>query len=412
MTLQKGWLVRAVVLFAGVLLLSVQAAAGGVTISKCVMTDKTHNTEVTEGYAQDVLSVEFKSQARCSCETPSLTYTWFFGDGDSATGQTVSHAYAGAKAGNRSASLRVRCSTCGSIATRSGLSVHAISGIKVTKIGDIENPTDNGRLCFDGERTVTAEALPPGVSGSNLIDAYVTVGTCSTYSKNCDGMRPLATFPRYNFAWGAHTLYISIDGPHVPDQQGELNLTGTVSYIANDKAIKVFYDGTGDQNPTADPNWFCYYKDNAGGGVYTYQAGDSSATAGGGMASVRIGDTAYTGNGTIVFDYGNPGDRLRATGWHYDAHWYAYFCGALAHESQHALNETTAPNTDGDTDGDWLRSAFETGTSRTDPSDPNSASGPTGFTDDEVYAGGPVEQAGIDGADTSNDWAHPGTNWH
>lgn len=34
-----------------------------------------------------------------------------------------------------------------------------------------------------------------------------------------------------------------------------------------------------------------------------------------------------------------------------------------------------------------------------------------GFTDDEIYAGGPIEEAGVAGADTSQDWAFPGTNW-
>jgi hypothetical protein len=33
------------------------------------------------------------------------------------------------------------------------------------------------------------------------------------------------------------------------------------------------------------------------------------------------------------------------------------------------------------------------------------------FPDREVYAGGPVEEAGINSADTTQDWAQPGTNW-
>jgi hypothetical protein len=35
-----------------------------------------------------------------------------------------------------------------------------------------------------------------------------------------------------------------------------------------------------------------------------------------------------------------------------------------------------------------------------------------GFTDDEVYAGGAVEEAAFKSADTSKDWADPGTNHH
>jgi hypothetical protein len=32
------------------------------------------------------------------------------------------------------------------------------------------------------------------------------------------------------------------------------------------------------------------------------------------------------------------------------------------------------------------------------------------WDDGEVYAGGPIEQQGIQNADTSHDWANPGTN--
>jgi hypothetical protein len=54
---------------------------------------------------------------------------------------------------------------------------------------------------------------------------------------------------------------------------------------------------------------------------------------------------------------------------------------------------------------------FETNTSKTDPDDADSAAGGgITFNDDEIYAGGPVEQAGINGADTAKDWANPGTN--
>jgi hypothetical protein len=32
------------------------------------------------------------------------------------------------------------------------------------------------------------------------------------------------------------------------------------------------------------------------------------------------------------------------------------------------------------------------------------------LADDEIYAGGPVEQQGIANSNTSQDWAYPGTN--
>lgn len=93
----------------------------------------------------------------------------------------------------------------------------------------------------------------------------------------------------------------------------------------------------------------------------------------------------------------------------------ANFLGVLAHERQHANSEiTTGPPAD--RDNDFLGNGFETGTSQTDPDEPCSAvDGVPGFAcppfdDGEVYAGGPVEQAGITGAVTSQDWADPGSN--
>ena len=47
----------------------------------------------------------------------------------------------------------------------------------------------------------------------------------------------------------------------------------------------------------------------------------------------------------------------------------------------------------------------------TDPSDPHSADGAELWDDSEVYANGPVEKAAIDAADTSMDWANPGSNY-
>lgn len=67
-----------------------------------------------------------------------------------------------------------------------------------------------------------------------------------------------------------------------------------------------------------------------------------------------------------------------------------------------------------DTDFDCLANDFETTISNTDPDNALSASKFVvpliGITDDEIYAGGPVEENGIKSADTSNDWANPGTN--
>ncbi len=94
---------------------------------------------------------------------------------------------------------------------------------------------------------------------------------------------------------------------------------------------------------------------------------------------------------------------------------YAHFIGVLAHERQHANYEVPAGGAN-DPDGDNLSNTFESLISFTDPNDNISASKDAvslyinGELDSEVYAGGPVEENAIKAADTSQDWANPGTN--
>ena len=394
-------------------------AAGTITITKAVMVERdAPNQEVTSGLADAYLYVDFRGDAQCSCScTPTLTYTWQFGDGTTANGKNVSHTYGANGAGNNAPWLHVEC-TCGASADSNALSASAISGIHVDRIGDIENPTNNGRLCFNTELHVAATAEPVGVDGSDKIDWYVLVLLPATYLANtASGSLPdLADgdWPSSNSLWGNGTLYISIAGPFVPGQTGELSLTGASSYIHNNKSVRNFYNAASFENPTDDPNWFHYYKSNQGGSGYTYKStGRSESVSAGGMSTVKIGNEAYAGDEYITHDYSNPGGRLKALGWSSTHEHYANFLGVLAHETQHATHQVNCgPPTDGDSDR--LDDDFEIYTSLTDPNDQYSArgslSGPDWY-DREVYAGGPVEKAGIDGADTSNDWACPGTNW-
>ena len=58
-----------------------------------VMVEKTSpNNEVTEGSAEQGLSIDFKVEA-ADCDAGDLTYTWHFGDGETATGKDVTHTY-------------------------------------------------------------------------------------------------------------------------------------------------------------------------------------------------------------------------------------------------------------------------------------------------------------------------------
>ena len=185
-----------------------------------------------------------------------------------------------------------------------------------------------------------------------------------------------------------------------------------------EKEFEVFYDAKSKNHPEGDPahpNWFHYYKQNAGGGSYSYDpipGARSSSLSAGGDSSIKIGDYVHSPGGTFITTTKASG-LLKATGWSSTNKYYAHFVGVLAHERQHANGEVTQGGAT-DPDSDWLATSLETGTSSTDPNDPVSASSGVaavaGFTDDEVYAGGPVEENGIKNADTSKDWASLGTN--
>ena len=182
----------------------------------------------------------------------------------------------------------------------------------------------------------------------------------------------------------------------------------------DEESYEVFYPATEVNHPAGtptDPNWFFYYKQNAGGGPYTYTSvGRSSSSSAGGDGSIMIGNEAYSGDQYITTQV--SGGQLEATGWSSETKYYANFLGVLAHERHHANNQTNAgPPTDAD--DDRLANSYETSTTQTDPNDPYSARGAltgSSWTDREVYAGGPIEQNGIATASTSQDWANPGTN--
>ena len=130
----------------------------------------------------------------------------------------------------------------------------------------------------------------------------------------------------------------------------------------------------------------------------------------GGDASIKIADEAYLGDSYIKTAI--ESDQLEAKGWSSINKYYANFIGVLQHERQHAQNEVAVGGVS-DPDGDYLSNDFELATSSTDPNGKYSARGVlsgSAWDDGEVYAGGPVEKNGILGADTSSDWANPGTN--
>ena len=197
---------------------------------------------------------------------------------------------------------------------------------------------------------------------------------------------------------------------------GRKKVTITVDVgVRDQKAMEVFYSAKEYNHPggnPTEPNWFYYYKQNAGGGSYAYDAtpgARSSSVAGGGEVSIKIGDYVHSPGGEFITTSVVAG-RLSATGISPTNKYYPHFIGVLGHERQHANNEVTSgPPTDRDLD--YLPNTFETTTSNTDPDDKYSASGPLVGTDDgEVYAGGPVEENGVKNANSAQDWASPGSN--
>jgi len=397
-------------------------AAAGITITKCKMIDKTNGGEVTSGLADADLSVDFVAEATTDCKDTTLTYTWDFGDGTTAMGASVSHTYGDAGAGERSPSVTVT-DTCGGSETQGGLSVSAIADIDVTLIGDVANPTNDGRICFDAVRDVTASALPAGVSGSDKIDWSLQVGLVHSRTANMDSgdLNALPSFPDYNSFWGPSTLYISIDGPLVPGQQGELILTGTASYIPNDKSVKVFFDQLGTQNPsTANPkpkNWFFYWTQTSA------NKGSPNYVNGNGGGYVQFTDNpnyrVYIDDG-CTGSYTTPqvGQNANTTLTHIDN-----FAWTVRHEYRHheqgvAWWGAGGYNGADDGDGDNMKDSFEGAMGYGaadggpfDDTDPDTFNNDGNLVNDtERHAVFTQENWNVGSAD-GDDWAHPGNQW-
>lgn len=176
---------------------------------------------------------------------------------------------------------------------------------------------------------------------------------------------------------------------------------------------EVFYTATANNHPSCTlclncPNWFYYYKQASGGGSYTYDSSlsTSQSISGGGESTIRIANNAYSGGCyyKTIYDMG----LLKVTGISSINKYYPHFCGVIAHERQHANNECYPASIYTDSDMDYLKNDYELYTSHTKPNKWDSALSQT--SDAEAYANGPVEQLAIQSADSSKDWAFPGSN--
>ena len=299
------------------------------------------------------------------------------------------------------------------------------------KASPVSAPDDAG----DGQNEFTYNAAAPGVLSIETKVLVKPTGTAGVtghdgvkFSDRC--FYKLPTISGSTFAWdGANTggksaalgehliakaTYTTLPAANTDFglKQAEFECDSHTDTLAKGD-FEVFYMAQEKNHPGGDPthpNWFHYYRLNEGGSDYTYDsAASTSHSLPGQPNSIQIADNAYTG-GTYITTTVTSG-QLTATGTSGTFKYYTYFFGVVNHERQHANNETT--NSALDPDGDFLPSTFETGTSQTDPANKFSSRGSlsgNAFDDGEVYAGGPVEQQAIQSANTTQDWANPGSN--
>ena len=409
----------------GVLYAPSVCAAGTITITKATLVEKdSPHAEVSSGYAAYNRSVDFRADATCTCScTPDLTYTWYFGDTESAPGKNVSHEYGSDGGGNRWAFVAVHCNNCSANATSWSsmpLLVSVITGIRVDRIGDKVNPTTDGRLCFDSERRVEGTALPAGVNGSNLIDWYLMLGagppeaTLANHGPVEDPPRylTLSAFPTSNTSWEYNSLSASIDGTLIPGQDNELKLTGAASYVWESKNVETFFDEEEDQNPGTGnpPNWFYYWKQTmAYYGTVGYQD-----VAGGGVCD-------FIGGSWQAFAR-RDGNESNDAGCFDGAEGIDFFANVCRHEQEHRLNfiDMWGATSDrvGDTDNDYLKNDLE---ATLEPGHPYDNTEYGTYADTFDYGEDPLRDCedyalrhhpGWTEEDADDvDWAKPGHQW-
>lgn len=362
-----------------------------------------------------------------------VTWEWKHDGTVVSTAQSMTYAFDGNHLGPQT--VTVKATVDGESASDDG-AVNVVDRLII----DTLTSRPDGKISFNDKNEVKGHVLPTTVSHLDVKLDWDCQGPpsehCGLWDKATGNLNYVETYggnavwPTLNSDWGSDSLILTLDkrvkaGTSI-DERDDLDTDTTDGGLQASLSVCLFYQATGKQNSAAGnpPNWFCYYKNNAGGGTYQYDGaglnGRSYATIGGGMSTVRIADTALEG-AYATHNYSNPNGRLKIIGASSGYSYYANFLAVLAHETEHATNQTMANETPNDSDGkDYITATYENDTSKTDPDKKFSArgypDGPAGFTgaawlDAECQAGGPIEKDAIDGANTSKDWAHPGTNW-
>jgi PKD repeat protein len=310
-----------------------------VAISKCVIVERDRGIEMTSGFAQNGLEVDFRAEASCDCEGHDVVYRWDFCDGNTATDTSVSHAFK--DGGSYSVQVTVTCNDgCGSATAQ--VVVHVIEGIEFKQVGQ-----DN-KLCFNSINEVKVQVLPDSLpsEANELIDIYLVIGTDSSgtlYKIVKPNAGPevkmdieARRWPKNNNDWGPGTLYAFID-PYesfVPGQDDIDLVTGRISFLRKDQAVTKFFETTGTQNPGRSvPNGYYYWKEtSAYHGTVGY---DGTSTTSGGYTQ-----RTYPYNSFVTSDcwqpYTTPVIGSNARTEMSDILSFAWTC---RHEWQHHLNK-------------------------------------------------------------------------
>lgn len=240
----------------------------------------------------------------------------------------------------------------------------------------------------------------PIINGSTFAwDAANTGGKSAASGEHLTAKATYTNLPLANTGFGLKEAEFECDGHTDTLPKGD---------------FEVFYMGQEKNHPGGDPthpNWFHYYRLYEGGTDYTYDPiAPHSQTLSGVPNSIHIADSAYKGSFYLVTEVMNG--HLMVTGQSEIFKYYRYFNSVVVHERHHANNELTLADSvpPQDNDGDSLPNDYEISVTKTNPNPGGAYSASPQYRDDEAYAGGPIEEAANNAADTSNDWANPGTN--
>jgi hypothetical protein len=282
-------------------------------------------------------------------------------------------------------------------------------------------------MCFDAKRLVAGIALPSGVTGSTLIDWWLVYP--SQMFNQAGGTMPTFTpWPGTNGLWGTRYFSITMDSSSNAGQDGELNLTGTPSFINGSQNVNVFYDIKGKQNPSAanpqPPNWFFYWSQTtAYAGTMTYDPRNAAPNAYGRCRyDMPPGYPCYLSDGCCGA-YATPRVGQNAN---QNLNYIDTFAWGCRHEWAHhndftawwGAGGTTYPNDPLDRDADLIPNAMEgpggIGAAGGGPYNPlltdSYPADGLGF-DCERHAVF-TQGAWVVGSANASDWAYPSSQWN